>query len=72
MDVIGCPECGVQVVSCDNNIYLDYPSVPWDGRHAGWTIMNLGKMKIATNGDPGMNGMAHTLHEHQPPESVMH
>lgn len=67
---IACPDCGAQVVACDNRVYLDLPSVEWDGRHAGWTVMKLGGMEIASNGDPGFDGKAHTLHEHQPPESV--
>jgi hypothetical protein len=52
-------------------VLLDYPAVPWDGRHAGWTIMNLGGMQIASNGDPGLGGLAHTLHEHQPQEGPL-
>lgn len=71
MNIVKCPECEADVVACDNNVYLDYPAVDWDGRHAGWTTMNLGGMQVASNGGPGFGGKAHTLHEHQPAESVM-
>jgi len=70
-DVGACPDCGKAVIKCDNNIFLDHPAEEWDGGHVGWTIMQLGGMNIASNGDPGLNGKAHRLHEHQPPESVM-
>lgn len=68
---IKCPECGAEVAECDNLIYLDVPSVEWDGGRAQWTIMMLGGMSIASAGDPDMVGKAHTLHEHQPEGSVM-
>lgn len=69
--VMQCPECAQEVVLCDNNVYLDHPAEEWDGGLVGWTIMNLGGNWIASNGDPGLDGKAHRLHEHQPAESAM-
>lgn len=69
--IMKCEKCNVEVVLCDNNIYLDQPAEEWDGVHIGWTIMNFGGNWIASNGNPGSDGKAHRLHEHQPPESLM-
>lgn len=69
-NIISCPECGAQVIACDNLVYLNHPAEMWDGLHVGWTIMQLGGQNIASNGDPSPHGTAHRLHEHQPEESV--
>jgi hypothetical protein len=61
-----CPDCGVDVAAADNSVYLDVPAVEWDGGRAQWTLMQFGGMVMATAGDPSPDGMAHTLHEHQP------
>lgn len=71
MNVQPCPECGAEVVAADNDVYLDHPAVEWDGGRAQWTLMPLAGMTIATTGDPGFDGKAHTLHDHQPEGSVM-
>ena len=71
MKVIPCPECDASVVACDNNIYLDYPAVFYDRIAAPWTLMQFGGMVLATAGDPSLDGRGHSLHEHQPRESVM-
>jgi hypothetical protein len=71
MNVTVCPECGADVVECDNNVRLDYPAIVYDEARAQWTIMSLGGMKVASVGSPGMGGTGHALHEHQPPESAM-
>jgi len=66
--VIGCPECGAVVLECDNSVYLDIPAAEFDGGHRQWTVMKLGGMTVASAGDPSADGMAHTLHDHQPAE----
>lgn len=71
MNVIKCPECQAEVVACDNNTYLDYPSVSYNDYPACWTIMQLGRQSWASVGDPSIDGMGHILHEHQPEDSVM-
>lgn len=71
MSVMECPEdgCEDRIVKCDNNVYLDFPAVPYDERDAGWTIMPLGPMHIASVGNPSPLGTGHSLHKHQPDES---
>ena len=71
MEIIQCPECKAEVVECDNNVYLDYPAVPYDEYKAQWTIMSFSTTRLASAGNPGLGGMGHSLHEHQPSESVM-
>lgn len=71
MRIIDCPECKVEVVECDNNVYLDYPAVSYDEVKAPWTIMRLSSTYLASVGNPSMDGKGHSLHEHQPEESVM-
>jgi hypothetical protein len=70
--VVLCAECQATVVYADNGIYLDQPAVPWDGGRASWTLLPMGGSSTdvwATNGDADVHGLAHTLHEHQPPDS---
>lgn len=66
-----CSECGKHVAVCDNNVRLDLPAVEWSREITGanWTIMSLGPMSMAAAGGPGTDGLAHTLHEHQPQEN---
>lgn len=63
------PECGDEIVACDNGVYLDYPAVPFDSFEAQWTILNLGAQSWAAAGQASAEGLGHTLHEHQPPEA---
>lgn len=63
-----CPECGAQVVTCDNAVRLDPEQVTYHPIDAPWTIMNLGPMQVASAGGPSVQGTGHALHEHQPPE----
>jgi len=69
--IIDCPDCGSEVVECDNNVYLDYPSVSYDEVKAPWTIMRFSSMGIASVGDPSLDGKGHSLHGHQPTGGVM-
>jgi hypothetical protein len=71
MTIIKCPECEAEVFECDNNVYLDYPAVPYDEQKAPWTIMSFSTIRLASVGNPGLGGTGHSLHEHQPAESVM-
>jgi hypothetical protein len=66
-----CPECGAEIVECQNAVRLDYPNVPYDERSAPWTLMRFGSGVLASVGDPGIGNMGHSLHEHQPKDSVM-
>lgn len=69
--IVTCSDCGASVVEDDNRVWLDTPAVEWDGGRAQWTLMRLGSLLVASAGDPDVNGMAHTLHEHQPPNGAM-
>lgn len=71
MKVAACPDCGSQVVECDNNVRLDYPAVLYDEYQAQWTLMPLGSQILASVGDPPPSGLGHRLHGHQPDKSVM-
>ena len=71
MNVATCPECGAVVVECDNNVLLDYPAIAYDEYRSQWTLMRLGSQTLASVGDAPPSGLGHTLHEHQPEESVM-
>lgn len=62
--------CEIEVIECDNDIYLDYPSVPYSKYDAQWTIMHLGSSLLASVGNPSPDGTGHTLHDHQPEGSV--
>lgn len=64
-----CTECAAIVVKCDNFVWLDWPSVPYDPYSAIWGLMPVGGMLLAAGGGPDRL-MGHTLHEHQPPEAV--
>jgi hypothetical protein len=67
-----CPECGAEVVECQNAVRLDYPNVPYDEAKAPWTLMPFGPGRLfASVGNPGPGNMGHSLHEHQPEDSVM-
>lgn len=63
-----CPECGKEVVGCDNAVWLDLPPVSYSSAPLGacWTLMHLGPMTLAAAGDASPEGTGHTLHEHQP------
>jgi hypothetical protein len=65
-----CQECGAPVIVTDNEIVLN-PATAWDEYKASWTLMSVASQVWATNGDPGMDGRGHSLHEHQIPGSVM-
>ena len=71
MRVAKCPECEAEVVECDNNVRLDYPAITYDEFQAQWTLMVIGSKTLASVGNPGMGGTGHSLHEHQPEDSVM-
>lgn len=71
MKVQSCPECGAEVVECDNNVRLDYPAIAYDEYRAQWTLMRVGASAWASVGDPPPSGLGHALHEHQPEDSVM-
>ena len=71
MKVAKCPECEADVVECDNNVRLDYPAIAYDEVRSQWTLMVLGSQTLASVGDPPPSGLGHSLHEHQPEESVM-
>ena len=68
MKIAACPECGVDVVQCDNSVFLDHPAVTYDEAKSPWTIM---WGNFASVGDPSPDGKGHALHEHQPQDSVM-
>jgi len=71
MRVRDCPKCGIQIVECDNAVYLDYPARSYDEAKAPWTIIRFSTTGLASVGDPSPDGKGHSLHEHQPVESVM-
>jgi hypothetical protein len=71
MNVAPCPECGKQVVECDNAVRLNYPSEPYDEAKAPWTLMTIGASAWGSVGSPSLDGKGHSLHEHQPEGSVM-
>lgn len=71
MKVTTCPECGVVVVQCDNDVLLDHPAVLYDDANAPWTIMSIGSLRLASTGNPSPEGLGHTLHEHQLEGSAM-
>ena len=66
-----CPECDAEVIECDNAVWLDYPAQSYDEIKAPWTIMPFAEGYLASVGNPSPLGTGHSLHEHQPAESVM-
>lgn len=74
-----CPECGQLVVWPRNDTLLDWPAFPFSPSLGyEWTVVRVknipwvrGIRLVAMKGQPSTDGMAHRLHEHQPPESIV-
>ncbi len=59
-----CPDCGKNVIVCDNNVRLDSPP----SQEGMWSMMKLAHMVVACSADESGVGSRHDLHDHQPPE----
>lgn len=74
-----CPECGQLVVWPRNDTLLDWPAMPRsEALGYEWTVVKVrnipfvqGMRLIARKDNPSADGMAHKLHEHQPPTSIV-
>ena len=76
--VIQCPDCGRLIVQGDDYTALDYPAEPYsEGTGATWTITKLtqieflGNRWVAAQANPSIQMLAHKLHDHQDPRSMV-
>lgn len=62
-----CPGCRAAILACDNGVWLDAKPAEETGPLV-MGVMQMGTFSMACSRDGG-GGSAHTMHEHQPPET---
>lgn len=66
LNLTACETCGETILVCDNDVWLDWPAVPYDEVLAPWTLFMAGPIALASAGNPGSGDAGHRLHLHQP------